>query len=95
MTYEPIVPIVVEGKEESVHDCGKLLAGKIIAKVWSESAMGMAVGMIETVGYPAVLAASDAMLKAGRVALVNYERVLRVQHSRSATPLQDYLGGSG
>ncbi len=35
--------------------------------------MGMAVGMIETVGYPAVLAASDAMLKAGRVALVNYE----------------------
>jgi carbon dioxide concentrating mechanism protein CcmK len=37
------------------------------------SPMGMAVGMIETVGYPAVLAASDAMLKAGRVALVNYE----------------------
>jgi microcompartment protein CcmL/EutN len=35
--------------------------------------MAMAVGMIETVGYPAVLAASDAMLKAGRVALVNYE----------------------
>ena len=35
--------------------------------------MGMAVGMIETVGYPSVLAASDAMLKAGRVALVNYE----------------------
>jgi carbon dioxide concentrating mechanism protein CcmK len=35
--------------------------------------MGMAVGMIETVGYPAVLAASDAMLKSGRVALVNYE----------------------
>ena len=35
--------------------------------------MGMAVGMIETVGYPAVLAAADAMLKAGNVALVNYE----------------------
>jgi carbon dioxide concentrating mechanism protein CcmK len=35
--------------------------------------MGMAVGMIETVGYPAVLAASDAMLKSARVALVNYE----------------------
>jgi microcompartment protein CcmL/EutN len=35
--------------------------------------MAMAVGMIETVGYPSVLAASDAMLKAGRVALVNYE----------------------
>jgi carbon dioxide concentrating mechanism protein CcmK len=35
--------------------------------------MAMAVGMIQTVGYPAVLAAADAMLKAGRVALVNYE----------------------
>ncbi|MBE9030653.1 carbon dioxide-concentrating mechanism protein CcmK [filamentous cyanobacterium LEGE 11480] len=35
--------------------------------------MAMAVGMIETVGYPSVLAAADAMLKSGRVALVNYE----------------------
>ncbi len=35
--------------------------------------MAMAVGMIEAVGYPAILAAADAMLKAGNVALVNYE----------------------
>lgn len=34
-----------------------------------------AVGTIETKGFPAVLAASDAMLKAGSVALVSYIRV--------------------
>jgi microcompartment protein CcmL/EutN len=33
-----------------------------------------AVGSIETKGFPAVLAASDAMLKAGRVTLVGYLR---------------------
>jgi microcompartment protein CcmL/EutN len=33
-----------------------------------------AVGSIETKGFPAVLAASDAMLKAGRVTLVGYIR---------------------
>ena len=35
--------------------------------------MPVAVGMIETYGYPAVLAAADAMVKAGRVALMGYE----------------------
>jgi carbon dioxide concentrating mechanism protein CcmK len=35
--------------------------------------MPAAVGMIETYGYPAVLAAADAMVKAGRVTLSNYE----------------------
>jgi len=31
-----------------------------------------AVGVIQTVGFPAVLAAADAMVKAGRVTLVYY-----------------------
>jgi microcompartment protein CcmL/EutN len=31
-----------------------------------------AVGVIETLGFPAVLAAADAMVKAGRVAIVYY-----------------------
>ncbi|RDH51968.1 carbon dioxide-concentrating protein CcmK, partial [Mastigocladus laminosus WC112] len=33
-----------------------------------------AVGSIETKGFPAVLAAADAMVKAGRVTLVGYIR---------------------
>lgn len=33
--------------------------------------MPLAVGMIEAYGYPAVLAAADAMVKAGRVTLTN------------------------
>jgi microcompartment protein CcmL/EutN len=33
-----------------------------------------AVGSLETKGFPAVLAAADAMLKAGRVTLVSYLR---------------------
>jgi len=37
--------------------------------------MQNAVGTIETKGFPAVLAAADAMLKAGRVTLVGYIRV--------------------
>ncbi|MBF2036665.1 MAG: carbon dioxide-concentrating mechanism protein CcmK [Leptolyngbyaceae cyanobacterium T60_A2020_046] len=36
--------------------------------------MTIAVGTIETQGFPAVLAAADAMVKAGRVTLSNYER---------------------
>jgi carbon dioxide concentrating mechanism protein CcmK len=35
--------------------------------------MPAAVGMIETYGYPAVLAAADAMVKAGSVTLAKYE----------------------
>jgi microcompartment protein CcmL/EutN len=35
----------------------------------------VAVGSIETKGFPAVLAAADAMVKAGRVTLVGYIRV--------------------
>lgn len=34
----------------------------------------VAVGSIETKGFPAVLAAADAMVKAGRVTLVGYIR---------------------
>ncbi|MGK7938477.1 MAG: carbon dioxide-concentrating mechanism protein CcmK [Xenococcaceae cyanobacterium] len=33
-----------------------------------------AVGVIQTLGFPAVLAASDAMLKAGRVVLVYFDK---------------------
>ncbi len=36
--------------------------------------MPIAVGALETKGFPAVLAASDAMVKAGRVTLVGYIR---------------------
>ena len=32
-----------------------------------------AVGVIETLGFPAVLAAADAMVKAGRVTIVYYD----------------------
>lgn len=37
--------------------------------------MPQAVGSIETKGFPAVLAAADAMVKASRVTLVGYIRV--------------------
>lgn len=37
--------------------------------------MTQAVGTIETKGFPAVLAAADAMVKAARVTLVDYIRV--------------------
>jgi microcompartment protein CcmL/EutN len=36
--------------------------------------MPKAVGSIETKGFPAMLAASDAMVKAGRITLVGYIR---------------------
>lgn len=36
--------------------------------------MPLAVGVIETQGFPTVLAAADAMVKAGRVTLVVYDR---------------------
>ncbi|MBD1868330.1 carbon dioxide-concentrating mechanism protein CcmK [Oculatella sp. FACHB-28] len=36
--------------------------------------MPVAVGSLETKGFPAVLAAADAMVKAGRVTLVGYLR---------------------
>jgi microcompartment protein CcmL/EutN len=32
-----------------------------------------AVGVIETLGFPSVLAAADAMVKAGRVVIVHYD----------------------
>jgi carbon dioxide concentrating mechanism protein CcmK len=35
--------------------------------------MAIAVGMIETLGFPAVVEAADAMVKAARVTLVGYE----------------------
>lgn len=42
--------------------------------------MPAAVGMIETYGYPAVLAASDAMVKAGSVTLSNYASCASGRH---------------
>ncbi|HAG84028.1 MAG TPA: carbon dioxide-concentrating mechanism protein CcmK [Cyanobacteria bacterium UBA11162] len=36
--------------------------------------MPAAVGTIETLGFPGILAAADAMVKAGAVTLVKYER---------------------
>lgn len=36
--------------------------------------MPFAVGVIETQGFPAILGVADAMVKAGRVTLVKYER---------------------
>ena len=37
--------------------------------------MSIAVGMIETRGFPAVVEAADAMVKAARVTLVGYEKI--------------------
>ncbi|MEY2856948.1 MAG: carbon dioxide concentrating mechanism protein [Cyanobacteriota bacterium] len=37
--------------------------------------MSIAVGMIETLGFPAVVEAADAMVKAARVTLVGYEKI--------------------
>jgi len=37
--------------------------------------MSIAVGMIETEGFPAVVEAADAMVKAARVTLVGYEKI--------------------
>lgn len=36
--------------------------------------MPIAVGVVETLGFPAVLAAADAMVKAGRVTLVYFDK---------------------
>ncbi|AFY72561.1 carbon dioxide concentrating mechanism/carboxysome shell protein [Synechococcus sp. PCC 7502] len=35
--------------------------------------MALAVGVIETIGFPGILAAADAMVKSGKVTLVSYE----------------------
>lgn len=40
--------------------------------------MSIAVGMIETLGFPAVVEAADAMVKAARVTLVGYEKLVVV-----------------
>lgn len=37
--------------------------------------MSIAVGMVETLGFPAVVEAADAMVKAARVTLVGYEKI--------------------
>lgn len=42
---------------------------------FKERAMAIAVGMVETLGFPAVVEAADAMVKAARVTLVGYEKI--------------------
>jgi carbon dioxide concentrating mechanism protein CcmK len=37
--------------------------------------MSIAIGTIETLGFPAVVEAADAMVKAARVVLVGYEKI--------------------
>ncbi len=37
--------------------------------------MAIAVGMVETLGFPAVVECADAMVKAARVTLTGYEKV--------------------
>ena len=37
--------------------------------------MSIAVGMIETLGFPGVVEAADSMVKAARVTLVGYEKI--------------------
>ena len=37
--------------------------------------MSIAVGMLETLGFPAVVEAADSMVKAARVTLVGYEKI--------------------
>ena len=37
--------------------------------------MSIAIGMLETLGFPAVVEAADAMVKAARVTLVGYEKI--------------------
>jgi carbon dioxide concentrating mechanism protein CcmK len=37
--------------------------------------MSIAIGMVETLGFPAVVEAADAMVKAARVTLVGYEKI--------------------
>jgi len=37
--------------------------------------MPIAIGMIETRGFPAIVEAADAMVKAARVTLVGYEKI--------------------
>lgn len=39
--------------------------------------MPAAVGVIETLGFPSILAAADAMVKAGRVTLVSFDKAER------------------
>jgi carbon dioxide concentrating mechanism protein CcmK len=50
---------------------------QIVYKVnWKgDSQMAIAVGMVETLGFPAVVEAADAMVKAARVTLVGYEKI--------------------
>ena len=39
--------------------------------------MGVALGMVEVLGFPAAVEVADSMVKAARVTLVRYEKITR------------------
>jgi carbon dioxide concentrating mechanism protein CcmK len=56
--------------------CPKLIKLQNYFRVYErKSRMSIAVGMIETRGFPAVVEAADSMVKAARVTLVGYEKI--------------------
>lgn len=59
---------------EKLHDrpSGRKLCVQWRSQALSRWTVPQAVGVIETLGFPAVLAAADAMVKAGRVTIVYY-----------------------
>jgi carbon dioxide concentrating mechanism protein CcmK len=57
------------------HSRQKFLLTVLSINFFGSFAMPIAVGMIETKGFPAVVEAADAMVKAARVTLVGYEKI--------------------
>lgn len=51
--------------------------------------MPQAVAVIETLGFPAILAAADAMVKAGRVTLVWFDKA---ESGRFVVAIRGYVG---
>jgi carbon dioxide concentrating mechanism protein CcmK len=53
-----------------------LIVGLVVTDITGrKDLMAIAVGMVETLGFPAVVEAADAMVKAARVTLVGYEKI--------------------
>jgi carbon dioxide concentrating mechanism protein CcmK len=70
--YQPIRQIHSNGISDGY--LGVYQTIKTIKKV-RRIFMSIAVGMIETLGFPAVVEAADAMVKAAQVTLVGYEKI--------------------
>jgi carbon dioxide concentrating mechanism protein CcmK len=62
---------------QNFHDgyCHCKVLSKTCTIILEEKKMPIAVGMIETKGFPAIVEAADAMVKAARVTLVGYEKI--------------------